>query len=232
MVKESTAHSQFSTYLADIRRHRDDVDQRLKEAANAFSSLKDPTPGDITDYWDERLEALASRVPGLSLNLPKCDRSHDQIQELQAQGRTLIVNLPELTLPVLGIMHPNLAGHWSVQPQNGIESVLHYGWLDVEDATASPHLGSNEENLIRIAKETGKYGMTQETYYIGAHDHFDRTGEYYDHGFKTAARLLGSRLGGRVLDANFEFGSRPSVRSNLDPRYRDASWGGRLEGVK
>lgn len=229
--RASKDRSQFSAALDNIRGKRDDVSRKVSEAAAAFSTLGDPTPGDIKDYWQERLALLATRVHGLHLDVPACDRSHDQIQELRAQNRTLVVNLPELTLEVLGRMHPNLAGHWSVRRSNGIESVMHYGYLDVENVTGSPNLRSNEDDLRRIAEETGRYGMTLPTYYIGSNEHFDRTGEHYDHGYKTISRLPGSRNEGDVLNANFYSVGRPNVHSFLLPGRRHPGLGGRFEGV-
>lgn len=110
--------SEFFGTVKNTRERRDNVDLQIRKLATAFSALRDPTPGDITDYWQERLTVLASRVRGLSLDVPACNRSQDEIRDLRAEGRTLVVNLPELTLEILGMMHHNLAGHWSVQPSN------------------------------------------------------------------------------------------------------------------
>src|SRR3989338_3547257 len=171
----------FLANLAAVRNQFDPVEHRLSEAAQAFVMLTDPTPVDYTEYWKERLTALQTRVPRLKLRVPKCDRSHGQLQDLRGQyqqrGETmaLVVHLREMTLPVLAQIHPPLVGHWSVSRDNGIESVLHYGWLDVEDSTQSPNLGKNEEQLEDIGRQTNRFGMTLPTYYIGSYDYHDRT---------------------------------------------------------
>jgi hypothetical protein len=220
--------SRFALILEDIKK-RPSAYVRVRQAAEAFVQLTDPTPGDYSDYWRERWEAFGTIV-GSEITVPSCDRSHSEIQELHEKGRVLVFRPKDLTLPQLGEMHPNMRS-WSIRPDTAVESDPRFGWLDIADVTYDTYLDTDVDDLEDIARKTGRSGMTLETYIIGSHDHFDRTGEYFDHGSQTTSKLLGSRLDGYVLFASFNSDGYLNVFSDWGI-VRSMHLGGRFEGMK
>jgi len=221
--------SQFQVNL-DLIRNRPDAYQRVRQAADAFKQLTDPTPGDYSDYWSERWEAFGTII-GADIPRARVDRSRDEVQELHGQGRKLVLRPEGITLAHLGQIHTSL-GSWATQPNSPVESDARFGYLDIEKSTKAPNLRTNVADLARIAQETGRHGMTLETYIIGSEDHFDLTGEYFDHGYQTWSRLPGSRRDGRVLHAYFYADGYLSASSTWTPDDRHDGIGGRFEGVK
>lgn len=209
----------------------DRVSQGLQKLAEEFSVCVDPTPDDVTYYWFKRLNLLASRVPGFKPKIPPCNWSRDEIERLRLQEERLIVLLPEMTLPRLALMHPDLKDNWAVKNGSGIKSNLHYGYLAVEDTVMSPNPGTTEGDLAKIAKTTGRYGMTLETYIVASMECFDRTRRYLDHEAVTSSRLPGSLCRGDVLTACF-FANQLSVVPLRRPDLCYRNLGGRFERTK
>ena len=171
---------------------------------------------------------------GLDITVPPCARSRGEIQELQSQDRTVIFRREKLMISHLRKIQQRLKSLIFVG-ENGIESEIRIGWLDVENMTTAPHLSHTRENLARIAQTMGKYGMTIETYVIASQDHFDRRGEYFDQNGKTKSYLLGSRISSDTICAWCETSDKslPFVKVNAEPSdnpYRGV--GGRFEGIK
>lgn len=231
-MPERPQEAQQSGFQVQLERNRiyPDAHRRVRDAAEAFKCLTDPTPADYTDYWGERWDALGSLV-GVEVRVGRCDRSRGEIQMLRAQGRTLVVRPPVITLAHLGRIHPRLSS-WAVSPNADIESDSRVGYLDVETSVPAPHLGADEIDLSGIARRDGKYPMTLETYIIAAMDQYARTGQYLDDGYKTVSRLPGSRYRSSILYAGFDSHGGLHVDFGWPLAHREPAAGGRSEGVK
>ncbi len=223
--------SQFQHNLVDVR-NKPDARLRLRQAAEAFGALTDPTPTDYTDYWRERWEAFGT-ILGIDINVERCDRSAGEVQELHGQDRTLVVRPEQFTLPHVEQLHPPTT-IWTQTGSGEITSEPRFGWLDIENSTEAPNLNTAVEDLLRIAEESGRYGMTLMTYFIGSLNNFDITGAYFDGRTRTTSRLLGSKAndGGQEVRASLGRRNDFMVSSQTHPRRSSSHWGGRFEGVK
>lgn len=208
--------------------------ERAAAAAEVFEGLSDPTPEDFVAYWGVRWGAFGTL---LKRNVPfsAIDRCHAEIRALRKQGRTLVFRPEDITLPDLGIIHPEMKS-WSTYPRTSIHSDSRYGWIDIEDVVHAPNLRTTTDELKEVAEKTGRYGMTLETYIIASQDHYDRKGgEHFDNNYQTTSRLPGSLYSSFgpevVVDASF-VGPRLLVNSYGYASISSTLLGARFEGVK
>lgn len=223
--------SQFQQNLADVR-NKPEAHQRIRQASEAFGALTDPTPADYTDYWRERWEATGT-ILGVDFGVARCDRSAGEVQELHSQDRTLVVRPEEFTPDHLEDIHGGTT-IWTQTGSGKIISEPRFGWLDIENSTEAPNLDTTVEDLLRIAKDSGRHGMTLITYFIGSLNNFDLTGVYFDGKPRTKSRLLGSKAsdGGQEVRASLGRHNDFMVSSQIYPVKSHGTWGGRFEGVK
>ena len=156
----------FLEQLANVEEERDhSIELRLDELAKAFVRLEHPTPQDFSVYWQLRWRYLATRIPEFTVDVPDCDRTIEEIRELEAEGRTLIYKPPGITLDRLRLMHPGK----EIRPSKGILSEEHPGWLDVTSQMDDiPKIWRDEgKTITRIEQEQiGRFPMTLETFFI------------------------------------------------------------------
>ncbi len=207
--------------------------ERAAIAAKVFEGLSDPTPEDFEAYWGVRWGAFGTLLKR-DVPVSAIDRCHAEIRALREQGRTLVFRPEGITLPDLGIIHPDMKS-WSTSPETFIPSASRYGWLDIEDVVRAPNLRTTTEELKEKAEKTGRYGMTLETYIIASQSHNDRNGRHFDDKYQTASRLPGSLYSSFgpevVIDASF-VGRRLLVNSYGYASKSSTLLGGRFEGVK
>ncbi len=181
--------------------------------------------------WQERGERVGS-----DFQVTTCDRTQEEIAELEKQGRRLTY-VPEGTnLVTLGRMFPQMRS-WAVREDTTVTSQNpQTGWIDVEADASAPYRDTTEgklnNQLNSLAKKLGRpiSGMDLETYIVGSQDNKLFTGQYFDE--NTWSRLAGSRHGGGVVSAIFYPLGDLNVSSGLRPQVHYPSLGGRSEGVK
>ena len=203
----------------------------LEQAVREFKE-KPHTPETVTKYW-KTLWSVWGEKAELSLTVPHCDRTAGEINQLEKEGRKLVYVPNEVASQdgrhLLGQIFPKIQSH-SVREGNSVSNESNRGgWLDIEASLDSPNLDTKEKGLKNKFKREGRDGQRLNTYIVGSQDAKLQTGHYFDE--KTASRLLGSRLVGRVVDASFAVLGL-LVDWRLDPQLHVSGWGGRSEGVK
>lgn len=204
----------------------------LEEAVKKFNE-KPHTPEAVTSYWQTLWEIWGEKA-GLSLSIPSCDRTAEEITQLEKEGRKLVYIPDELASQenrhLLGNIFPEMQSH-SVKQDNFVTNESNQGgWLDIEASLDSPNLNTREKDLENQFKKQGKVGQRLNVFIVGSQDAKLQTGHYFDE--NTASRLLGSRRGGRVVDARSRVDGSLRVYWGLRPQGRASYWGGRSEGSK
>lgn len=205
---------------------------RLEQAVKQFKE-KPHTPEAITSYWETLWQVWGEKA-GLGFFIPSCDRTAQEITQLEKEGRKLVYVPNELASQesrhLLGQIFPAMQSH-SVKKDNSVTNESSQGgWFDIEASLDSPNRKTKEKDLEDLFKEQGKSGQRLNTFIVGSQDAKLQTGHYFDE--STASRLLGSRDEGRVVHAYFHVHGGLSVDWYLLPQDHDSRWGGRSEGAK
>lgn len=186
-----------------------------------------PTPESEAEYWQARWGYYGAKV-GPKIEVPKCDRTMEELIELEEKGRKLIYVPPQLSTPegldLLNKMHPMLR----LDTENIINEKNVSGWIDVEVSPRVPNRGTTQIGLQKKFEDDRKMGMNLNVYIISSIESKDREGKYFDE--QTWARLSSSRSGRRV-DAGF----KPDGSIHIDmpsPETTNLFLGGRSMGVK
>lgn len=224
------------------RAARDHVTQDLIDLGHAFQEdVFDPSPQDWAEFlgkdWELRLPRARVLIPDLNPVVPKMTLSRDQLQELQvpfagiptAVGLDLPSGIP---LEALGLMYPEMTGHWTLATENGMNVGRADGYFLFEDVSNAPHTRTIVKELIGpggLEERTGLRLITPIQYHLANYNHFIRTGQYLDR--NTWARIGDPRRGGGVLDASVFGGGRPVVFDSWSPGRRYDYVGARLAGV-
>lgn len=184
--------------------------------------------------WKDRESRVAHLLDKPLAPVVPCDRTAEEIKQLEAEGRRLAYLPPELATQenrhILGSMFPKMQGN-SVEEGNTVTNEqVRSGWFDYEAAIQAPHLYTNEKKLRKLLAKQGRLGMNITEYVIAGQDSKLFTGKYLDQD-STYVRLLGSRYDGDVVSAGF--GPDGLVVSwSLGPDRHGPGWGGRSVGVK
>lgn len=191
------------------------------------------TPELVTETWQTIWKVDELRVD-LTINVPPCDRTKEELVKLEQEGRMLVYVPPELSTQenrhLLGKMFPRMRSY-STEKENPVTNELsQYGWVDVEASVDAPNINTTEEELRSLFASQGREGVSLNTYIIASQFSNRVKGHYFDEGL-IWSRLLGSRYRGRAVSAGLYSDGDLDVRS-LDPLARDPRLGGRSAGVK
>lgn len=205
------------------------LSQSLAEYKN-----KSHTSEFITSHWQTLWKVWGERV-NLSLDIPPCDRTEEEVKQLEEEGRKLIYVPQQLSVQkdrhLLGQIFPKMSSY-SVEENNPIGNETNaFGWLDIETSIDSPNVNSTEEELKQLFKSQKREGLDLNEYIIGSQHAKLTKGRYFDEGL-TLSRLLSSRDEGRVVHAYFFSDGRLRVRWDLSRLDRYPRIGGRSRGVK
>ncbi len=203
----------------------------LEEAVKKFKE-NPQLPEIITQYWQTLWKVWGERV-NLSLMIPFCDRTTEEIKQLEKEGRKLVYVPGEVASQenrhLLGKMFPEMNDP-SVRKDNFVTNDSNQGgWFDIEASFDSPNVNVKEKDLEYQFNKKRKAGQRINTYIVGSQDAKLQTGHYFDE--NNWSRLLGSRGDGRVVRVLFHVNSGLDVRWGLVSRGRLSRWGGRSEGV-
>ena len=204
----------------------------LEQAVREFKE-KPHTPETVTKYW-RTLWSVWGEKAGLSLTVPPCDRTVEEIKQLEKEGRKLVYVPEKLASQesrhLLGNIFPDMQSH-SVREGNPVTNESSQGgWFDIEASLDSPNLNTTEKDLRNKFKREGRDGQRLNTHIVGSQDAKLQTGHYFDE--NTWSRLLGSRVDGHVADARFHVDGGLHVYWRLGPQSHDSHRGGRSEGAK
>jgi len=204
----------------------------LEQTVKEFKE-KPHTPEMVTSYWQTLWQVWGEKA-GLSLTVPLCDRTTEEISQLEKEGRKLVYVPTEVASQenrhLLGRIFPEMQSY-SVKRDNPVTSESNQGgWFDIEANLDSPNRNTKEKDLKNLLKKQGKSGQRLNTFIIASQDAKLQTSHYFDE--ETWSRLLGSRHGGHVVGADFGVSGGLGVDWDLGPRRHNSSWGGRSEGVK
>ncbi len=153
-----------------------------------------------------------------------------EIKERAKNGQIAIFVPAEVSRVDLGRMFSKM-GSWAVEEGNSaVDRINNSGWLWIEASVDAPNRKTTGKQLEDIFKKAKRQGKSLRTYIIGGQISKLLTDKYFDEG-ATWSRLLGSCVGGRVLDARFLSDGFLHVLSDLFPESRHGYLGGRFEEV-
>lgn len=189
--------------------------------------LIDKTWQALWKIWGERVEHVFS--------VPDCDRTEEELKELEEEGRGIILVPNEIYtkegLILLGRIFQRMRS-WAVEVGTTIENDYNEGGcIDIETGVDSPNMDIPQEGLEGLFTPSGRKGQRLATYIVASQFSKLLTGFYFDG--KTSSQLLGSRSGGNVVCSEFDSTSGwLGVGSIINPQYRHPDLGGRSEGMK
>ena len=204
------------------------------------------TPEVVTRYWQVKFTVDGERA-GIDFAVPDCDWTAEAIRRpmVDIRGREIpglmIPVIRGVTLPVLGRMYP-LMHNSSVR--EGIYSMpikdVHNteGWVKVYASMESPNCNTSRRDAERFAKDKGYLEGREITYILGSQAYKelnldnDTEGHYFDENGETWSFLPGSRVGDRLIDANFYPDGDLYVFCGLDPDVPFRFEGWRFEEVE
>ena len=160
---------------------------------------------DVTEHQRSVWRARGQRI-GMTLAVPSCTYSSDQLESLAAQGRTTGYLPPELATRqarhLLDEMFP-LMRSYALLSDNLVDNEEDcFGWFDYDLSIDCPHLGTDEASLIRQVSAEGRTLMSLNQYIVASQDSFLTTGRYLDER-RTWSRI-GARLDGRMVAVRFD----------------------------
>lgn len=222
----------------------------IEQAVRNFKE-RSHTPEVVTEYWQIVWKVWGEKV-GLSLTVPACDRSIEEIKQLDAERRKLVY-VPDHVASqknryILGKIFPQRPS-FAVEENNHVANVSNQGgWFDIEASVRAPNTGTNQKGLEKRFKEQGKVGQRLNTYIIGSQDAKLQTNNYFDENVWSrlpGTRLGNSRFGSRMLAAHYLVDGRLCVVRNVPRSERvgaayfgrrvgrmGGDLGGRSEGAK
>lgn len=194
------------------------------------------TPESVDNFWQTFWLVHGDRI-GRSFDVPRCDRSAEELVELRKQQREVIL-LPDVLatgkgLALFGNMFPEMNG-WTGKTGPGIVNKDNRGGcIDIEMDSLTPNKKTTEDELRDMFIKQGRNGQTLNQYIVGSQFSYILTNSYFDETYdgRDWSRLLGSSNNRFVVDATFSRKGKLSICSNT--RQEAASYlGGRSAGRK
>lgn len=187
------------------------------------------TPEIVNTTWKTLWAEWGKRV-NLTFKVPSCDRTSEELSQLQKENRAVLFIPDNVNLVMLGKIFPQMRS-WAVQEGTTVaDEQSKGGSIDIEMDLDSPNRNTTESQARDLIKSQGRDGQRLKTYIIGSQFSKLLTGHYFDE--KTWSRLPGSRSGGGMVDAYFYSDGHLRVYSFLFPRGQYPGLGFRSEGVK
>lgn len=214
-----------------------EMEMSLQNAVSEYK--KGPlTPEHINDFWQafwrNGEEVLSQKGIDHSFQVPTCDRTVEELAELQKENKGVLLVPDELYtqkgLILLGNMFPKMES-WVVQEGTKVVNNTDKGGsIDIEMNLDSPNRDTNEKQTLDVIEKQRRSPQRLSTYIVGSQFSKLLTGHYFDE--ETASRLPGSRDDGSLLGARFFSDGYLDVDWPLLPKNRSPFWGVRFEGVK
>lgn len=218
-----------------------DQDRQLREAMHPYvleyKAAKVLTPDLINATW-QGIWKVAGESAGYAYQVPKCDRTAEQLAELKQANRAALL-LPDDIYTLGGLVRLGrifpLMKSWVTMPEEAIRishSSNQGGCIDVEMSLDAPYRtfeGYNEQQLRDKIAADGRNGIRLPTYLVAGQFSKLLTGHYLDE--NTWSRTPGSFCGSQALYASFYSYGKADV-SGWIPGLRYSDLGGRSEGAK
>ncbi len=146
-------------------------------------------------FWNWRMEKKL-----VEIYVPPCDRSSEEIRELEEEGRMLIYVPPVFSasegLRRLNDFFVSYEAAGLPKAEDIINNHEQHGWLDVEKSLRAPHIGKGEATIALLESERGWKVQTLNTYIIGSEFSQLVSGHCFDEGTYSmvASRSEGENL--------------------------------------
>lgn len=211
----------------------DSKNERFKDLDLVVNEYKTQphTPELITNIWQAIWQAWGRKV-GLNLTVPSCDRTQEELTQLEKDGKRMIYVPQEVATQenryLFDKIFPKMQDH-NVTEENLITNDnTQEGWLDIEVNPDAPNRRTTEENLREQFVSREREGQSLSSYIIGSQLSKLVTDCYFDE--DTASRLLNSRMDGDIIGASFHPSGYLRIHWRLDPGANDSYIGGRSVG--
>lgn len=183
----------------------------------------------VWQYWGSRTETDLSNIT--------CDRTEQEIIELERSGRGIIIipyEIAEMNSPyefLLATFPQTRNLRFQMTPEMSKNSLPRTGTIDIETSIDAPNIGTGEYELPKLFESQGVAGQNLFEYIIGSQFSKLTTGQYFDQN-GTRSRLASSRFNGWAIDVHFNKEGQIFINSALDPEDRKPEIGARSSGVK
>lgn len=175
-------------------------------------------------YWGDRTETKFEEIA--------CDRSQEEITELERSGRGIIIipyEIGEMSNPyefLLATFPQSRNLRFQITPDMHKDPVPRTGTIDIETSIDAPNRRTGEYQLPKIFESQGVTGQTLIEYMIGTYFSKLTTCHYFDEN-GTRSRLVGSRRNYWAIDAFTNKEGEVFINSALDPEDRYPQIGAR-----
>jgi hypothetical protein len=197
------------------------------------------TPELIDATWQTVWNSWGNSLEGHRFEVPSCDRSALELEELKQQGRHVLLVPDEVMTPeglvLLGKLIPHKsAPNGILWGESAIREITNYdnrgGTIDVE-MRDNPNPNLTEAELKRLFDEQGRTGQRLSTYIIGSLFSRLLTGKPFDSNFRSS-RLLGSSYDNHGIGAVCAVDGTIVIVPNLYGGIARPYINGRSEGRK
>lgn len=183
----------------------------------------------VWQYWGNRTETDLSDIT--------CDRTEQEIIELERSGRGIIIiprEIGEMSNPyelMLATFPQSRNLRFQITPDMYKNPLTRTGAVDIETSIDAPNGKTGEYELPKLFESQGVAGQNLIEYMIGSYFSKLSTGHYFDEN-GTRSRLIGSRRNYWAIDAFTSKKGEVFINSALDPEDRYPKIGARSSGVK
>ena len=215
-----------------LKSEAQDVVDPLAQVKEAYQNQ--PHTPELATQTHQAIWQARGELVGATYKVTPCPYTQEQLADLEADGKR-VGYLPaqlatQQTRHKLGEMFPKMQSH-SVKEGNSVTNDDDpSGWFDYEAAIDAPYLDTKEKQLTERVAKDGRRLLSLNEYIVAGQDSKLFTGEYL--GQASTWVRLGSRCGGRVVNARFNGDGGLLVNWNLDADDHLPDLGGRSSGVE
>lgn len=192
------------------------------------------TPEFLTSTW-QTIYTVWSKDQNLGIEeIPPCDRTLEEIQELENKGR-MVFYLPQ-ELYEWGNGYFLETRKANAEHRNFVSTLkdvnkLH-GWLDIDAGADASYMGTSEAELKEIIEPEGRVGANVNAYVVSSIFCKKVSGLYLDEN-GTKSRLLGTTMNnnGAVI-FYYQRGGPFGVKFSSNPNEKNQKLGGRSVGYR
>lgn len=210
-----------------------EVVARIADDYNENEHTPDLLTAIFQRLWVEREKSAKSPLAITLESVPPCTYTKEQIEGIEAQGRSIGYMPPELVADsgrlLLVRMFPGMTITGLVIQNHIVSESENGGWFDYDNSVQAPNTSTTQAVLKRTFTDSGREGMNLNQYIVAGQDSGVLRGKYLDQDGGWT-RLLGSRIKGNPIAARFT-GSGNVVLLN-PPFQADHRIGGRSVGNK
>lgn len=201
-----------------------------------YITTPEHTPEFMTRTWQGWYRAEEEYLEGESFTVTPCDRTLEEIREIEKAGRLLIYIPQELAargrVPQQTSVEEKRtrSKRRKVDDKSYVDEIIQYGWLDIDASVSAPYTNTTEEELAAIFKAQNRVSVTAISYCMGSAFNSWITGEPFDNG-QTQTRLLHTKKNGQVLTVSAKSNDNYDCYE-YSPEKRAQNLGGRSVGIK